>query len=812
MRLHNLWVADYQRYGKGVVVLLSRWLISAKKKHFYIKLFTYTLVIVLLPILIISLVLYRNITSVMQTELRTANEMYLKQTVDTMEMIVKHIGTSFQQTVLSGAIKEFEAFPLGSYYETLDGSYRDEDLRELYLYVNSKSNAQWYLNNLKESNEFIHSVYYFDHNKHIVLTGSANFTFDDFYDDTWSLSTEGISAYPTISELREAKQLDGTRKLVLPIVYMSASLSDSYVVINLDAEMIYSTVFHKLIRDGNHAFFVLSAGGKLMFYDRQFAVSEQMSGDPNVLRLIEEHRQGSFETEMLGKQWHVTNMSSEVLGWTFINGILVNNIYKSVNNTKNLILFTALMLVAASGVFVFITSRNIYNPIRHLLSFVKDKSYEGGGTAANPKVFGELKVIRSSLMEAFELQESLQKRLKESLPAYKKMYVHSLLRPNHFTLEEIDDRLRFLGLGLHLDDIALFVITLTEITDPEADVERMKMNKLRIEDMIEAMIPAGRNRIVMELIEDRFVVMINCHPTQMTDMIALAERVAHDIRQLIGIGCTIGIGNHSRTVCELQRAYSEAKEAQRHRVISGNSDVIYIGDVRLENIPLLVYPKEKEAALNNYILNGEMKEALGMFTEFVKDLKEQQRKVDFRQLQQAFIRLLGSLVETAASLRLDIESVLRRKTNLYEVLLKKKDLKEIEEWFSDIIGDFTTYIGQAYKEKNNKYVKQAFRLLEQTYCDNISLVQISEQLQLSPSYFSRLFKEHTGQSFSEYVMTARVESGKKLLLESKLLIKDISERIGYNNTNYFIKVFKEHTGLTPGEYRKMHGWEELATE
>lgn len=791
--------------------MIGKWLATASKRYFYIKLFIYTLLVAILPLLIISLVLYRNTTSVMQNELRTANEIYLKQTVDSMEMIVKQIGNSFQQTVLSGAIKEFETFPLGTYYEELKENYKDDELRVLYLYLSSKSNVRWYLDNLKRSNEFIQSVYFYDNTKKIFLTGTAQYAFDEFYDTAWSLSTEGIHAYPMISDVRAARQPDGSYKQVLPVIYMS-STQDNYIVINLDAEMIYSKLFRKFIRDDAHAFFVLSGVGRLMFYDRQYPISETMSKDPDLLRNIAEYPQKSFESEVLGKQLLVTNITSELLGWTFISATSVDEIYESVTNIKNLIWLTLLLLVSATGVLVFITSRHIYNPIRHLLSFITNKYSEGNGPPPGSKPWGELKMIRSSLEDAYDKQTKLQVRLKESLPAYKKMYIQSLLRPNRFAREEMAERLQFLGIRLEQEDLALMVVTVKEGEILGLDVGQEKMNKLHVEDLIQDLIPRDWNRIVMEVVEDQFVLIMNVHPGQMADVFEVAERIVRDSQYELGIPCTIGIGNVCPSLQDLPRAYEEAKEAQRYRIVTGDSDIIYIQDIRLENSPLLSYPKDKEIALNNYMINGETEQARHMFAEFVKDLKAQQGKVDFRQMQQSFIRLLGSMVETASGLRLDMEKILKRNTNLYETLLQMKELKDIVLWFHKMIEDFTSCIGSAYEEKNNKYVKQALQLMEQTFSDNISLTSIADRLQLSPSYFSRIFKEHTGQSFSEYVTMTRIEYSKRLLLESNLLVKEIGERTGYHKTNYFIKVFKECTGLTPGEYRKMHGTEDAALE
>ena len=91
------------------------------------------------------------------------------------------------------------------------------------------------------------------------------------------------------------------------------------------------------------------------------------------------------------------------------------------------------------------------------------------------------------------------------------------------------------------------------------------------------------------------------------------------------------------------------------------------------------------------------------------------------------------------------------------------------------------------------------------YQENLSLNALAEQFFLHPNYLSRLFKEKTGKNFVEYLTEVRMEKVMELLDGTEDKIADICAMAGYDNPRYFSKVFKQYTGMTPSEYRERNG-------
>ncbi len=84
----------------------------------------------------------------------------------------------------------------------------------------------------------------------------------------------------------------------------------------------------------------------------------------------------------------------------------------------------------------------------------------------------------------------------------------------------------------------------------------------------------------------------------------------------------------------------------------------------------------------------------------------------------------------------------------------------------------------------------------------LSVKDISAHVFLSTSYICTFFKNETGKTLNQYLTEYRMEQAKRLLLDSRYKISDISSRVGYSDGHYFGKSFKKYSGLSPSEYRE----------
>lgn len=101
----------------------------------------------------------------------------------------------------------------------------------------------------------------------------------------------------------------------------------------------------------------------------------------------------------------------------------------------------------------------------------------------------------------------------------------------------------------------------------------------------------------------------------------------------------------------------------------------------------------------------------------------------------------------------------------------------------------------------NKLVDSAVRYIHAHLAEPLSLEILAEQLHISPSHLSRTFKKVQEESITEYINKARVQKAREYLQNPEILTYEVAELTGYNDPTYFSSIFKKHTGVSPTDYR-----------
>lgn len=132
-------------------------------------------------------------------------------------------------------------------------------------------------------------------------------------------------------------------------------------------------------------------------------------------------------------------------------------------------------------------------------------------------------------------------------------------------------------------------------------------------------------------------------------------------------------------------------------------------------------------------------------------------------------------------------------------IIDKVENKSIE------LGD-KKHIHEKYSDSSltneEKIVDKVSKYIDDNMDKMLKLEELASICNLSPGYFSRVFKKETGKTVITYINEKKVERAKKLLKESKEPIINISLDLGFDDCGYFIRVFKKITGLTPKAFRE----------
>ena len=114
----------------------------------------------------------------------------------------------------------------------------------------------------------------------------------------------------------------------------------------------------------------------------------------------------------------------------------------------------------------------------------------------------------------------------------------------------------------------------------------------------------------------------------------------------------------------------------------------------------------------------------------------------------------------------------------------------------------------AEKIKNNvtefsqsySIIQNAAKYISENFNSDLTLDTLAAKYAMSPSHFSKQFKNVTGVGMNEYVNISRISAAEKLLLNTDWPITRIATECGFNDSNYFAAVFKKIKGITPKKY------------
>lgn len=153
-----------------------------------------------------------------------------------------------------------------------------------------------------------------------------------------------------------------------------------------------------------------------------------------------------------------------------------------------------------------------------------------------------------------------------------------------------------------------------------------------------------------------------------------------------------------------------------------------------------------------------------------------------------------------------------------EKLIKiRKEFEDLKEGYSCVVTSLICEIfielirNHGYYETEEsistgiiKKLEKGIDYINKHYTENLTLQIIAEKSNITPNYFSALFKECLNMKLWDYITAKRIEKAQRMLKrnDTELTILDIATECGFNNTANFNRSFKLHTGLTPTEYRK----------
>jgi two-component system response regulator YesN len=250
------------------------------------------------------------------------------------------------------------------------------------------------------------------------------------------------------------------------------------------------------------------------------------------------------------------------------------------------------------------------------------------------------------------------------------------------------------------------------------------------------------------------------------------------------------------------------KYVEEQRYLEQQADVSeyvhHLKSMDLDEGEIRVYPLEKEKELLTYISMGDKSNSQRVLNEILGHIFFSTGS-DFKVIKARVLELVVLLSRAALEGGADIELVFGLNYGYINEINDFHTIEELTFWLSKIMGRFTDCVFNLAEIKHADIIYKAIDFIKRNYMKKITLEDVASHVYLSPSYFSKIFKEEMSTSFSSYLNGVRIKMSKGLLLDNSIPLVEVSTLVGYENQSYFTKMFKKVVGLSPGKYRERRG-------
>lgn len=244
--------------------------------------------------------------------------------------------------------------------------------------------------------------------------------------------------------------------------------------------------------------------------------------------------------------------------------------------------------------------------------------------------------------------------------------------------------------------------------------------------------------------------------------------------------CFIGLGEGFKGINEFAKALHTASIAYMEAMRTGRKVVSFRPGMHRSSVSMQASINMIMDAIKARSLNEALSESHRVVDDIVSRYGNGQEACD-------------SLYELILVLSHEVSSSI---ANLAFPSPSRGSMAEMDTYMTDLIQAGCEALIMDSKDKYGRAFEQIKSFIQDHYSENLCSADVASLFQISASYFPKLFKERMGMPFVEYLTTIRMQEALKLL-EKGLTVKEVANRIGFDDSNYFARVFRQTFHRSP---------------
>lgn len=493
-------------------------------------------------------------------------------------------------------------------------------------------------------------------------------------------------------------------------------------------------------------------------------------------------------------------------GWRFLLPVDHESLRVSWPQMLSMYFPVFLLLIAVGLLLSLYISNVIYQPINHLMRIVSPTSRD------IPLAGSEVDILQTAYSSVLEERAQLQGIISNIAPEILESMLKNLLIGKHLTQERVTQILH--GINDPISVKGRFFVIACQIVPGEArnvDDTEINLYLLAIRNLTYRL--SNSERTIYDIRTDVLTLaLVCCFPENrsLTQLNQDHRQIQETLRlhtEAMPFQLFCARGKFYSDLLDVRYSYREAVERvqyQRYLYSTGETTPAPV-DGAVEGGELVMDQaliQSRAQDIMDRAADNAPDQAVSLLERVLDEIQRQAG--DEEELKRYLQMLQDQLVERVITYPLSQED--QRILSEYSLIATENRTLSSQEALRAVWKSAKALfrISAVYSQKNRyKYVEQAKRYVDDNYMDsNLSLNSVGDFVGISASYLSELWSETSQEKFSVYLATLRVEKAQQLLISTKLTIKEIGFRCGFNSVQNFIRVFKKYAGVPPGQFRE----------
>lgn len=292
-------------------------------------------------------------------------------------------------------------------------------------------------------------------------------------------------------------------------------------------------------------------------------------------------------------------------------------------------------------------------------------------------------------------------------------------------------------------------------------------------------------------------------PDDGRDRVEVVNKLQNYLARYSPYAVQLGIGRGYRDMTRLSHSKVEAMEAmQSLGTAEGAAFIDDIYTMRSLTTRKLEGRKRQIIAFFQAGQLDQMLEHMADIAEIVRDESPVRDGMPYpTSIRRTILELLVEIMHISADAGVDVDLLLGYE-DPYTKVFAFNGTPLILNWFHEVSSKLYSGICDVNNRSQSNMLKKAMQFISLHLSDpELSLSLVSDELCITPSYFSAFFIREVGMGFNEYVTNLRVEKAQMMLTQTNRRISDIALECGFRSASYFNSVFRKCCSMAPGDFR-----------